>query len=155
MILINLTILIQSLILFYFACQLVKEEREGQKTKEEMGRLKFKLLGEEEKLLEKDKIRQVFSKKLEKFLSLQFFEFKKEAKLLTSRGVKEAYQAMIKEINEEKGKRRQKLDEEIVLIIEEVAKDVLGRSFSLQEHEELIFKALEKAKKRGVFSHAR
>ena len=45
-----------------------------------------------------------------------------------------------------------KIDQEIYELLEKVSKLVLGKALSLSEHEDLIQKSLEKAKKEGIFS---
>jgi hypothetical protein len=62
--------------------------------------------------------------------------------------IEEAYQKMLVQIEEERQRRLKKLEEEILGIVKTVTEASLGRSFSLAEHEELIFEALEKAKKK-------
>lgn len=62
--------------------------------------------------------------------------------------IDEAYQKMIGQVEEERQRRLKKLEEEILGIIKTVTETSLGRSFSLAGHEELIFEALEKAKKK-------
>ena len=56
----------------------------------------------------------------------------------------------IDEYRKEKLKRVDKSINEIILM---VAKHVIGRSINLKEHNELVIRALEEAKKEGFFSH--
>ena len=50
-------------------------------------------------------------------------------------------------VAEEKEKRLKELDQDITLIIQKVAEEVLGKTLSTEEQEELVLEALEKAKK--------
>ena len=62
------------------------------------------------------------------------------------------YEEVKKEIQSYREEKLQKIDQDIYNVLEKVAKEVLGKAISLSEHEDLIEKALEKAKKEGVFS---
>jgi len=57
-----------------------------------------------------------------------------------------------KEIENYKAEELKKIDDKIYTLLEKVAKEVLGKALSLSEHENLITKALEKAKKESVFA---
>ena len=56
-----------------------------------------------------------------------------------------------KEIQNYKKNALQKIDQGIYAILERISNLVLGKALSLSEHEDLIEKSLEKAKKEGVF----
>src|SRR3989344_1265443 len=56
-----------------------------------------------------------------------------------------------KEIQNYKETTLKKIDQEIYELLEKVSKLVLGKALSLSEHEDLIQKSLEKAKKEGIF----
>ena len=43
------------------------------------------------------------------------------------------------------------IDESIVMILKEVARKVLAKEISQEEHEKLVLKALEEAKRQGGF----
>ena len=57
-----------------------------------------------------------------------------------------------KELEQYKKDGLARIDEDLNRIVLEAARDVLGRSISLSEHEELVRSALEKAKKKRFFS---
>jgi len=61
------------------------------------------------------------------------------------------YEEVKKEINNYKKGKLKKIDDEIYQLLEKVSKLVLGKALSLSEHEDLIQKSLEKAKKEGAF----
>lgn len=61
------------------------------------------------------------------------------------------YETAKKEIEDYKVKELSQIDDEIYAILERIAKLALGKTLSLSEHEDLIQKSLEKAKKEGVF----
>ena len=61
------------------------------------------------------------------------------------------YEALKTEIENYKNAKLQKVDQEIYELLEKVSELVLGKALSLSEHEDLIEKSLEKAKKEGVF----
>jgi len=52
------------------------------------------------------------------------------------------------EIGNYKKTRLEKIDEQIYNLVDEAAQEVLGKSLSLEDQEELVFRAIEKAKKR-------
>ena len=62
------------------------------------------------------------------------------------------YRAAKKEIDDYKEGKLKKIDDEIYQLLEKISKLVLGKTLSLSEHEGLIQKSLEKAKKEGAFS---
>jgi len=61
------------------------------------------------------------------------------------------YEVTTKEIEGYKTAQMKKFDDGIFSLLEKVSKLVLGKTISLSEHEDLILKALERAKKEGVF----
>jgi len=61
------------------------------------------------------------------------------------------YEAFRKEVENYRKEELQKIDSGIYELLEKVSKLVLGKALSLDEHEDLIEKSLEKAKKEGVF----
>ena len=64
--------------------------------------------------------------------------------------IEEAYKVVQKEIEDYKGTQLKKVEVQIYDIIQNVSKIVLGKTLSLQEHEQLVIDALEKAKKEGA-----
>ena len=56
-----------------------------------------------------------------------------------------------KELEEYKAMRMQQAERTITHVIQEVAQDILNKSLSLEDHEQLLIEALEKAKKEGAF----
>jgi len=64
--------------------------------------------------------------------------------------IEKDYARVQKEVDEYKVQMINKVDEQIYKIIQEVSKLVLGKSLSLQEHEQLIIDALDQAKKDGL-----
>ena len=57
-----------------------------------------------------------------------------------------------KESEEYRKNKLGKIDEEIRQIVLSAAREVIGRAISLSEHEDLVNKALEKAKKEHIFT---
>lgn len=66
--------------------------------------------------------------------------------------VASAFSKTQKELEQYKKGHLAKIDEDLNQIVLEAARDVLGRSISLGEHEELVRGALEKARKKRFFS---
>lgn len=62
------------------------------------------------------------------------------------------YREVEREIENYKQEQLKKVDDKIYEILERVSKLALGRAISLSEHENLITKALERAKKEGAFT---
>jgi hypothetical protein len=84
--------------------------------------------------------------------------FKESMQKLTSSSQKEVkkkidtdYETSRKEIEDYKKEELRKIDSGIYELLEKITKEVLGKALSLSEHEDLIEKSLEKAKKEGVF----
>lgn len=63
----------------------------------------------------------------------------------------EIFKEAQKEADEYKKSKLAELDMQIVKMVEEVTKNVVGKVLSLDEHEKLILKALDEAKKQQVF----
>ncbi|MBI2613501.1 MAG: hypothetical protein HYW62_01920 [Candidatus Levybacteria bacterium] len=61
------------------------------------------------------------------------------------------YLSVKKEIETYKEEELKKVDQQIYELLEKVSKLALGKALSLSEHEDLIEKSLEKAKKEGTF----
>ena len=57
------------------------------------------------------------------------------------------------QVNEYKKEKLKRIDKAIGEIVISVAKIVIGRSLNIKEHNELVLRALEEAKKEGFFSH--
>jgi len=62
-----------------------------------------------------------------------------------------AYQKAESEVEKYKLARLRQVDESIVMILKEVARKVLSKEINMEEHEKLVMKALEEAKRQGVF----
>ena len=62
------------------------------------------------------------------------------------------YQKIEKELELYKARRLKVLDETIYDILHDVSKQVFGEALSMEEHQELVMKALEEAKQNNVFS---
>jgi F0F1-type ATP synthase membrane subunit b/b' len=55
------------------------------------------------------------------------------------------------EIDRYKKSRLENIDEAVADLIERVSKDILNRTIRIEEHEDLVWKALESAKNEGIF----
>lgn len=101
---------------------------------------------------------QNVSKDIETNAMEEIKNFKESMQKLTTLSQKEVrekidsdYEIAKKEIESYKKAELQKIDSGIYELLEKIAKIVLGKALSLSEHEDLIEKSLEKAKKEGVF----
>ena len=65
--------------------------------------------------------------------------------------VTDAYKKAEQEVENYKNVRMREIDESIVMILKEVARKVLAKEISQEEHEKLVLKALEEAKRQNVF----
>ena len=74
-----------------------------------------------------------------------------KAQAATKAAVEETYKRVEEEIKGYKTKRLSQVDTEIFEIISLVSEEVLGKAISTKEHEDLILKSLEDAKKQNVF----
>jgi len=61
--------------------------------------------------------------------------------------IEDAYKIAQKEIEDYRAERLKKVEDQIYEIIQNVSKVVLGKTLSLEEHEQLVMDALEKARK--------
>ncbi|MBI2031788.1 MAG: hypothetical protein HYT08_04215 [Candidatus Levybacteria bacterium] len=64
--------------------------------------------------------------------------------------IEKDYSKVQKEVEQYKNEMLGKVDAQISKLIQDVSKKVIGKSLSLQEHEQLIIDALEEAKKNGL-----
>ena len=84
-----------------------------------------------------------FKESMQKLTTLSQEEVKKK--------IDTDYEVLKKEIADYKKEELQKIDSGIYELLEKISKIVLGKALSLADHEGLIEKSLEKAKKEGVF----
>ena len=101
---------------------------------------------------------QNVSKDIEVNTTDEIKNFKESMQKLTVLSQKEVkkkidsdYKNSKKEIENYKKEELQKIDQGIYELLEKVSKLVLGKALSLSEHEDLIQKSLQKAKKEGAF----
>jgi len=101
---------------------------------------------------------QNVSKDIEENTMAEVKNFKESMQKLTLFSQKEVrekintdYLASKKELEDYKKEELQKIDSGIYELLEKITKEVLGKALSLADHEDLIEKSLEKAKKGGVF----
>lgn len=57
-----------------------------------------------------------------------------------------------RQVEEYKNSKLKLVDEQVKKIVEKTSRDILGKTLSLEDHEQLIKNALEQAKKEGVFA---
>jgi len=101
---------------------------------------------------------QNVSKDIEVNTMEEIENFKESMQKLTTLSQKEVkkkididYETSKKEIEDYKKEELRRIDSGIYELLEKISKIVLGKALSLSEHEDLIEKSLEKAKKEGVF----
>lgn len=101
---------------------------------------------------------QKVSKDIETNTVEEIKNFKESMQKLTTLSQKEVkrkidadYSIAKKEIENYKKEELQKIESGIYVLLEKMSKLVLGKALSLTEHEDLIEKSLEKAKKEGLF----
>lgn len=95
-----------------------------------------------------------FSKKLEKIIVATAESSQDQQKAMVTETqflVANKFAKVQKELEEYRNSQLAKIDAQIYLIIFEASREVLGRSISRGEHEELVRKALERAKKDRFF----
>ena len=73
-----------------------------------------------------------------------------ESQKIVEGKIEEDYKIVEKEIVDYKTERIKKVEDEIYNIIQNVSKVVLGKTLSLEEHEQLVMDALNKAKQEGM-----
>lgn len=74
-----------------------------------------------------------------------------ESEQLVEERVHSEYEVLRNELKNYKESRLKEIDREIANIVLKVSKEVLGKAIDLKDHEDLVIRALEKAKKEGVF----
>ncbi|MBI3341554.1 hypothetical protein HY024_00365, partial [Candidatus Curtissbacteria bacterium] len=84
---------------------------------------------------------------LKKFIFGQEAQITKQTEYILGAIVKNAQG----EIETYKKNQMEGIDEEVREIVAKVAPDVLGKSINFDDHEDLVWKALEKAKREGLF----
>lgn len=84
---------------------------------------------------------------LKKFILGQEAQINKQTEYIVGAIVKRAQG----EIQTYKENQMEGIDAEVQAIIDRVAPEVLGKTISLEDHEQLVWKALEKAKREGIF----
>lgn len=101
---------------------------------------------------------QNISKDIEINTVSEIKDFKESMQKLTTLSQKEVetkisadYSNAKKEIEDYKKEELQKIDSGIYGLLERISKLVLGKALSLSDHQDLIQKSLEKAKKEGMF----
>lgn len=67
------------------------------------------------------------------------------------KAIAEAFQKADSEVESYKKARMQQVDKEILVMVRRVAEKVLAKEIGIDEHEKLVLKALEEAKKQGIF----
>jgi len=73
-----------------------------------------------------------------------------EAEKLAQERMKTEYEKLEIEIAEKKQQRLQQLEENIYKILNNISKEIIGKTLDLTSHEDLIIKSIDKAKKEGV-----
>ena len=74
-----------------------------------------------------------------------------KAQTQASAAIKEAYEKAAEEVNKYKEQRMSQVDKSILTIVKDVSEKVLSKSISIEEHEKLVQKSLEEAKKQRIF----
>lgn len=103
------------------------------------------------------KTMNIISKDIESATIAELKDFKEILKMETFASqkivegkIEEDYKIVEKEIVDYKTERIKKIEDEIYNIIQNVSKEVLGKTLSREEHEQLVMDALEKAKREGA-----
>jgi len=84
---------------------------------------------------------------LAKFILQQEALITKQAEYIVGALVKSAQS----DIETYKKNQMEGIDETVAAIVEKIAPEVIGKSISMEDHAELVWKALERAKKEGLF----
>lgn len=101
---------------------------------------------------------QNVSKNIELSAAEEIKNFKDSVEKLTfssqkmvERKINEDYKALRTDIDNYKKEELRKIDDNIYNLLEKISKLALGKTLNLSDHEDLIQKSLEKAKREGVF----
>ena len=96
-------------------------------------------------------------KGIEDYANSSFEEYKKvverqtfESEKIAQEKIKAKYDELDRELQIEKDEMLKKLNDDIYKILFNISKMVIGKSLDFSDHEELIIKALNEAKKEGV-----
>lgn len=71
--------------------------------------------------------------------------------LETKKAIDAAYKRVEEEIKAYREAKIKRVDEEIYEIVRQVTQDILGKAIDTRQHEELVVKALEEAKRQNIF----
>jgi flagellar biosynthesis/type III secretory pathway protein FliH len=74
----------------------------------------------------------------------------KRAQSEANKVVMDAYKESLASIERYKQERMKQVDDSILDIVKEVTKKVLSKTLTIEEHEKLVYKALEEAKRQKV-----
>lgn len=72
---------------------------------------------------------------------------------IVGKKIEEEYQDLEKQLKDYKEKKLAEINDSVYKILSLVSKQVLGKTLSFDQHEELIIKALEEAKAEGLFKN--
>lgn len=96
-------------------------------------------------------------KGIEDYANSSFEEYKKiverqtfESEKIAEERIKAKYDELDQELRKEKDEMIKKINDDIYKILFNISKMVIGKSLNFSDHEELIIKALEDAKKEGL-----
>lgn len=98
-----------------------------------------------------DSVEKIADEELEDFRKILRTETV-ESQEVISKKISEEFERAQKEIENYKTGRIDKIDKEISTVVSVISKDVLGKTITPREHEEIILEALENAKKDGLFA---
>src|SRR3989344_1660268 len=155
------TILILALCLItvvFYLSRIIKAQHGNLNVKDEAFQKNINLLDEAGIKAKNIEVFQNVSKDIEINTTEEIKNFKESMQKLTTLSQEEVkkkidtdYEVLKKEIADYKKEELQKIDSGIYELLEKISKIVLGKALSLADHEGLIEKSLEKAKKEGVF----
>ena len=96
-------------------------------------------------------------KDIEESAKTDFANYKKiiqqqtfEAEKIAQDRIRKEYEKLESEIQDLKQKKLQELNDNIYNFLSKISKEVIGKSLNMTEHEDLVVKALDKAKKEGI-----
>ncbi len=74
-----------------------------------------------------------------------------ESQQMVDQKISSEFKKLEEEINAYKARQLHNIDDKVYKILAQISKDVFGKVLTIEDHQDIILKALEKAKEQGIF----
>jgi len=138
------------------ALEILREARIEAETKRDSLNKKLDNLGERQ-LIDYKNVLQTISKAVEEGATRELGQFRQalesetiQAQKVIGEKMEDQYNRMADEIKHEKQIRLEELDKQVFAVIKKATNDIIGKALTVDEHSDLVIKALEEAKRTHV-----